>query len=172
MANIVYQSATDHINKHTYAVTVPPYVSGVHKQVLNGELFTPVYEAFDPFLFQRSRISISNMVSFNISKTPFTIIDDHDVLEILHQIDAYVEEVYELRHNKEISIYIEKILKLRPHIYKHFRRILNKHPQWYQAYDQGEGLFGTLQKLYKPLGIEVDLPKPLLEELAYPCQAG
>ncbi|CAM6031536.1 unnamed protein product, partial [Sphagnum compactum] len=62
-----------------------------------GIFFAPIYEAFDPNLPQRSMITIAKMIEYYISRVSFTILNDYDILLILHQIDAYVAEVYPMR---------------------------------------------------------------------------
>lgn len=163
---IIYASATDHINKHTYPATIPPYTFNIHPSVIKKDLFAPPYEVFDQNLPQKAMITIADMVSFVISNTTFTIINDYDVLAILHQIDSYVEEVYPLRMTKTVSEYIERILKLRVRIYTLFRRVLNRHPQWKAAYNHGDGIFKILLDLYSPLGMTVDVPNAMLDELS------
>ena len=163
---MIYISATDHINKHPYQVTVPPYIFSIHKPILSGDLFAPMYESFDSNMAQRAMITISKMVELNISSTSFTIIDDYDVLLILHQIDAYVGEVYPLMSDKAVAAYLERILKLRVRIYTIFRRVLNRRPQWKLAYSHGDNIFGIIAKLYRSIGISMDAPLAPFEELA------
>ena len=166
MSATIYPSATDHVNKNPYTVYVPPHVFNIHRQVLERELFAPPYEAFDAKQPQKARVTIAEMVSYVISNTTFTIADDYDVLVILHQIDAYVEEVFPLRGNKSVSSYIERILKLRSRIYTLFLRVLNKRPQWRSVYDRRQDIFAFILELYRPLGFEVDVPQGAIEELA------
>ena len=162
---MLYATATDHINNHPYAVYLPPHVLDIHKQVIGGDLFAPLYEASDTNLKQKSMIPIAKMVELSISETSFTVINDYDILLILHQIDAYVEEVYPLRSDPRIMPYIERILKLRSKVYLVFRRVLNWHPQWKSAYSHGNDIFGTILNLYKSIGISVGVPQGLLDDL-------
>lgn len=166
MTGIIYTSATEHINKHGYDVLLQPYAVKIHREVELGIFKTPIYEAMDHTVKQKSKISIAKMVELFISKSSFDIIDDHDVLDVLHHIDAYVEEVYPLKaSNPAIEKYLEKILQLRSRMYFLFRRVLNKHPQWKQAYQRQVGIFQVMAELYKPLNVNIDLPETLLDEL-------
>lgn len=162
---MLYPTATDHINKQTYSVLVPPHVMGIHKLVMEGVLFAPIYEAFDHNQPQTTKATIADMVSYVVSKTTFTIIDDYEVLVILHQIDAYVAEVYPLSTDPTISSYIEKILRLRSRVYSVFRKVLNRHPQWKTAYSDDGDVFSVITRLYQTIGISADAPQNLLEEL-------
>ena len=83
-----------------------------------------------------------------------------------HQIDAYVEEVHYGVKDKSYEFYLIRLLKLRDEIYKLFRRVLLRHPSWLKAYSHTENLFGIIERLYKPLGIAIDGPQSLLDELA------
>jgi len=164
---MIYATATDHINKHPYKLLIPPHVLSIHREALAGDLFAPFYESNDHRQFQRAMMPIARMVEFNISKTTFTIVDDYEVLEILHQIDAYVQEVLPLmRVDKSVVSYVEKILRLRARIYQLFRRVLNLHPDWKKVYSHGQNIFGVIVNLYRLLGISVDAPQALLDELS------
>ena len=162
---MIYKTATEHINRHPYKVLIPPHVMGIHAAVLNKQLFTPIYEPFDAHLSQSSMIPIAKMVEFVVSNTTFTIVEDYDVLAILHQIDAYVAEVYPLKIDKAISDYLQRILKLRQRVYPLFRRVLNRRTAWKEAYSQDTGLLFEMQKLYQLLGLPANGPKPFFEEL-------
>lgn len=162
---ILYASATDHINKHIYYVTVPGYYQDVHRETETGQLFAPVYEPFDSRAEQRAAITIARMVDLMIGRVPFTILDDKDVVQILHHIDAYVEEVFALRGDARITSYITKIIELRGFIYKLFRRVLNLHVEWKKAYSGNQGVFEIIQALYAPFGIPTDIPAGLLDAL-------
>jgi hypothetical protein len=162
----LYPSATAHINHHPYTAMIPPYIQIIPRVIETGIFFAPLYEAFDDKVPQRAKLTIAKMVEFVSSKTTFTIIDDYDVLAILHQIDAYVEEVYPLRADERVKTYLDKILLLRQRIYTVFRRVLNRHPQWKQAYIGEEDIFTIMRQLYRPFGIELGIPATLLEELA------
>lgn len=161
MANI-YITATDHINNHPYEVMVQ-----AHTTVnFSNKNTAPFYEPMDHTIPQKSRIPISKMVEYFISRSSFTIIHDKDVLEILHQIDAYVKEVYPLKNiNSEVEAYLEKILKFRERIYFLFRRVLNNHPQWKDSYKEQVGVFGVISELYSSIGMKVDVPESLMEDL-------
>jgi hypothetical protein len=163
---MIYLSATDHINKHPYCVHAPAYIQSIHKPIIAGDLFAPIYETFDTNQQQRMMIPIAKMVELSISNTIFTIIDDYDVLLILHQIDAYVKEVYQLISDKQVSSYVDRILKLRIRIYTLFRRVLNRRPDWKKAYGHGKNLFGMIEQLYQGLGITMNTPSAPLDELA------
>ena len=162
----LYPSATEHINRRPYVVLVPPHVLGIHKAVLEQDLFATPYEAHDEKQPQKAMVTIADMVAYVISSTTFTIVDDYDVLVILHQIDAYIEEVFPLRANKTVSTYIERILRLRARIYTLFCRVLNRHPQWKSVYGTRQDIFGFILELYRPLGLVVDVPQNAIEELA------
>lgn len=162
----LYPTATDHINKHPYTILVPPHVFDIHKDIQQGNLFAPPYEAFDSNIPQRARATISDMVTYVITNTTFTIVNDYDVLVILHQIDAYVEEVFHLRDNKTVATYIERILRLRARIYVLFRRVLNRHPQWKTSYMHEQGIFSFLSQLYGSIGVKADLPQTILDRLS------
>jgi hypothetical protein len=187
---MIYLTATEHINQQPYAVLIPPYVLDVHDAATAQESPTrihttvsqtlvlaqrvkiktlkmpaPVFEALDQNLRHRAMITINKMVEFSISRTTFTIVEDYDVLVILHQIDAYVEEVYHRLDDKAFSSYVDRLLALRERIYALFRRTLNYHPQWKTAYSHGDDIFGFLLRLYQPLGIRIDTPQSLLDEL-------
>ena len=161
----IYATATDHVNNHVYDVMVQPHFVGVPRLVEEGLFFAPFYEPYDHILKQKSKITIAKMVELFISNSSFDIIEDRDVLYILHTIDSYVEEVYHLRTDDTVGKYIEKILKLRARIYTLFRIVLNRHPQWKQAYQKQIGVFEILRTLYSPLGGLPDLPETLLEQL-------
>jgi hypothetical protein len=166
MTVIVYASATDHINLHPYDVMVQPHFISLHKEVEKGTFKHPIYEAFDPNLKQKSRITINKMVELYISKSSFDIFDDKDVLSVLHHIDAYVEEVYPLKAtNEEVSRYIDRILELRSRIYFLFCRVLNAHPLWKAVYEQRRGIFSIIAEIYGPMGMATDLPETMLKEL-------
>lgn len=162
MATTIYATATDHINKHPYDVMVQAHFAGIHRLVEQKIFLSPIYEAFDSNALQKSKITIAKMVELFISKSSFNVIEDKDVLYILHQIDCYVEEVYHLKNDDKVQKYIEQILKLRERIYFLFRRVLNLHPQWKQAYQQQIGVFQIISQLY---GKNHDLPETLLEDL-------
>jgi len=144
---------------------IPPHIQNIHRQVERGIFFAPIYEPFDQHTPQRSKITIAKMVEFVVSRTSFTIVEDHDVLSILHQIDAYVEEVYMLRTDDRVRAYIEKILALRVRIYIVFRRVLNRHPQWKQAYIGKDSIFTIMAALYRPFGVDLGIPSTMLESL-------
>jgi len=164
---MIYASATDHINNHPYMVTVPPYIQKLPTPVLRREIISPIYEAFDDKLPQRSMITIAKMVELYTTKTPFTILEDYDVLLILHQIDAYVSEVCGIvREHHDVQIYVQKILRFRDRIYKLFLRVLNHHPQWKSVYNHKKNIFDTISELYKSLGLSVDTSLSLIEELS------
>jgi hypothetical protein len=164
---MIYATATDHINKHPYKLLVPPHVLAIHREALIGDLFAPLYESYDHKQPQRAMMPIARMVEFVISKTVFTIVDDYEVLEILHQIDAYVEEVLPLmRGDKAVASYVEKILRLRVRIYQLFRRVMSLHPDWKKVYSHGQNIFGVITQLYQLLGLSVDAPQNLFEELS------
>lgn len=185
---ILYPTATDHINKHPYGVMLPPHaldvpvetgrrrppvtaltmISGTLVQRTRHTIATtpgPIYEPFDERLSQRARVTIAHMVTLVMSETPFTILDDYDVLTILHQIDAYVAETYPLRSEPAVTAYFERILKLRSRIYALFRRVLNHRPQWKTAYTEEQGLLGVLRDLYRSFGMSGGLPQTLLDDL-------
>lgn len=165
MTNL-YITATEHINKHPYEVMIQPHIAISFGPKFNGKHIAPLYEPFDAAALQKSRISIAKMVEYFVSKSSFTIINDRDVIEILHQIDAYVAEVYgEKSVNPEIEKYLEKILKLRDRIYFLFRRVLNLHPQWKTAYHQQIGVFNVMAELYRAIGMQIAVPETLMESL-------
>ena len=163
---IYYATATDHLNKCPYDVLVPPHFAvKVTKEVEAGLFHTPFYEPIDAFALQKSKITIAHMIELSATQARFIVIDDKDVLSILHHIDLYIQEVLPLRDRPEVKKYIEKILPFRQRTYFLFRRIMNKHPQWKEAYSHREGVFDVLAKLYRGLGVSVNLPETLLEEL-------
>lgn len=168
MATILYASATDHINKHPYDVYVQAHFSGIHPEVERGIFKTPIYEPMDPNAKQRSSITISKMVELFTSKSSFDIAKDQDVVAILHHIDSYVEEIYPMKdRDAAIQPYIDKIINLRGRIYLLFRRVMNLHPEWRKAYSGQVGVFQIIVDLYRPLGLKLDLPETLIEELRY-----
>ncbi len=164
--SIIYATATEHVNRHIYRVLVPGYHQSIHRTVELGIFKTPIYEPFDDREFQHSAMTIANMVECVIGRVSFKIINDQDVLHILHHIDAYVEEVFPLRGTKEVQIYIEKILNLRTHVYRMFRFVLNRHEDWKVAYTKGVGVFDFIRELYTAIGISVDAPATLISTLA------
>ena len=166
MASIIYATATDHVNLHPYSVSVPAHFATViHRSVEEGNLFAPIYEPFDSRQQQSSMITIAKMVEFVISSTTFTITKDYDVLEILHQIDAYIDEVFPMINDKIVSTYVDRVLRLRSRIYVLFRRILNRRPQWQSAYGHENTLFEMLAEVYRPLGVSFKSPQTLFEDL-------
>jgi hypothetical protein len=163
---MIYLTATDHINKHPYKVMVPPSVQIIPEVVLTGKLFAPIYQAFDPNMMQHGMYPIAQLVEFCITDTPFIIQDDYDVLKILHQIDAYMVEVFPLRGNPEVSAFMTRILQCRAKIYVVFRRVLNRRPNWKTLYDHQDNIFGAIAKLYQSSGMTISMPQTMFEELA------
>ena len=163
---VLYRSATEHINKYPYAVLVPPHFAvKIGNEIESGLIKAPFYQPDDDRAVQRSRITIAHMVELFESKMPFTVIEDSDVLSILHHIDAYVEEIKPIYYQPEIKTYVGKILKLRDRIYFLFRRVMAIHPQWKTAYQDQQGIFDVLSSLYAAMGYQGTLPDTLLEEL-------
>lgn len=158
----VYITATEHINKRPY-----PALIQAHLAVNFGPKgHAPFYEPFDSNSMQRSAITIAKMVELFTSKSSFIIVNDMDVIEILHQIDAYIAEVYPLKDRDEaVDKYIERILLLRDRIYFLFRRILNLHPQWKESYQDQVGVFSVMAELYRSIGVNIELPESLMEDL-------
>lgn len=161
MSNI-YASATAFINNHPYDVMIQAHLT----VKFSSKGLAPIYEPYDPNILQKSKIPIAKMVELYTSKSSFTIINDMDVIDILHRIDAYVAEVYPLKSmNTEVETYLSRILTLRDRIYFLFRRVLNHHPQWKTSYQNRPGIFNALSILYGAIGIKLDLPESLMEDL-------
>ena len=145
----IYLSATEFINNRPYDLRVPSYYDPA--QVEN-----PIFIDEDPRSFVRTRLPIAHMVEMRATKVPFDIADDKDVLDILHHIDAYIEEV---QHSAAISVpiksYISKIILLRTDVYRIFLKCMKRHPDWQQAYDNQSGIMAIITKLYGAMGIDV-----------------
>lgn len=163
---IVYATSTDHINKCPYDVLVPPHFAiKIAKEVETKVFHAPFYEPIDSLALQKSKITIAHMVELTATQSRFIVLHDEDVLSILHHTDAYIQEVLPLRDRPEVKKYIDRVLPFRQRTYFLFRRIMNNHPQWKEAYSQREGVFDVLARLYRGMGVSVNLPETLLEEL-------
>ncbi len=161
----IYPTARDHINKQTYDAMVAPSVFPIHPLIQDGTFSTPFYEPFDHRLPQKSKITIATMVEYAISQVEFTIIDDHDVVVILHQMDAYIEETWVLRGQAAVRSYLNKMLTLRERFYVLFRRVMNRHPQWKQAYIGEQDILSYMREIYQALGFIINTPDTLLAAL-------
>lgn len=157
----IFATATDHFNIHVYACMIPQYyMSDIPQIVKDGFLTTPIYDSEDTKAMGRSLITISRMVQLKITKVPFQIIRDRDVLEILHAIDNYLKEVNKL-DDPVVKKYIKNVLQLRPDIYHNFRKILNRHPVWKEAYMGQTPMVSTLTSLYGLLNMDISMVDPL-----------
>jgi hypothetical protein len=71
------------------------------------------------------------------------------VIRIFHAIDAYLFEVKDsIPINPTIRAYVEKILGLRQQSFINFARMLNRRPEWREAYSQGSERLLKLFELF------------------------
>ena len=183
----LYSSATEHINKHQYDVLVPGYYTAPPQSAPSAQMVVsrmcgnlmmskstyeetpipPIFVSDDPHAFYKSKKAIYEMVDMMSSKVPFTITHDHDVLDILHSIDAYIEEAHPSASiNQEVASYMGKIIILRKRIYTLFRRVLNRHPDWKEKYREQEGITAIIEQMYNIIGIPVPTLTNTVESLA------
>jgi len=154
----IYNSFTDHINMALYDLRVPSTTANVPQAVLDGDflampsvldsffcnhdeideadeetgLLRTVYEDISETFFTRR--TINNMVQFNKSKILFTIVNDMDVLYILHNIDGYLREIKNLLNETEVREYVRDLIFLRENIVTLAKRVLNIHKDWKEKY--------------------------------------
>lgn len=153
----IYCSATEHLNKHPYLLKIPiSYDPAVVTGVAPDEYteYVRKLQPSDPCIMVRSMLPISHMIEMCVTKVPFEITHDRDVLEILHQIDAYLEEVSDrIAVNPQVKAYVAKVMQLRPKVYRLFKIKLNQHPEWRKAYREESGIISIIEDMYRNLGV-------------------
>ncbi len=154
---MIYTSASAHVNTHPYDLITPVYYNGGQPiEYLTGEV-APIYNPIYSDAQVRSRWPIKNMIDMFITKTPFIIVHDRDVVAIFHTLDNYLLEVQDsVKLNiTEVVEYVKKILSFRVVMYDRFRKVLNKNPEWKKAYWSGEdGVKLVFELLNKIFGLE------------------
>lgn len=157
----VYATATEYFNKQTFDCLVPQYyIPDIPDIIKSGFLSTPIYDPGELQSMGRTGVSASLMVKFKLTKVPFIIVNDKDVLHVLHIIDNYLEEVGDLP-DPTVQKYIENVLKLRPDIYKLFRSKLEEHPVWKEAYMGQNQMAKAVTSIYEMLGMSTNAVDPI-----------
>ena len=136
----VYINPADHLNEYTYRVGVPAYAIRQPNEYYTEEL-APLAKPFDASDRTETRMCIARLLQLFESKTPFIITRDVDVVEIFHRIDAYLEAMQTrvMDGDGQYISYCRRLVEFRKVFYRRlFLKVLNKHPDWKQAY-AGEG---------------------------------
>lgn len=144
----IYLTAADHINHHPYQLMVPAYYAPVGDAVLSGEV-APIYQPIDGHVRGVAWMPIKQMVIMYNTGVGFDLVKEMDIATILHQIDAYLEEVYETaKVDERVRQYLIRIKPLRDRFYICFLRLLNKHPELKKIYSgEDKGIMKLLQEM-------------------------
>lgn len=140
---LIYASATDHFNLRGFKINRPAYYDPAVqscKAITSGEV-RPIYMPDVPDARVYSLMPCCDLMDMAVSRVPFEIINDRDVLEILHTCDNYLMEI---RQQVEAGSYLhvsvaKNVAILRSKIYRLFRTVLNRHPDWKEKYIHGQG---------------------------------
>lgn len=99
----------------------------------------PIYTPMFADARTRSMITIAQMIDMYVTKVQFEIPTDRDVMTIFHSLDSYALEVERMvsEGNQEVIRYLRKVYDFRSVMYQRFRRVLNLHPDYKEAYYKG-----------------------------------
>ena len=154
----IYATATDHFNYHVYDVEIPLYYNfDIPPEVSDGFFSEPLYFESDIAATGKARLPIEKLVQLRLTNTPFSIINDKDVLYIFHSIDNYLLEVAPfIKSDESIKKYVKSVLLLRTDCYRLFCRCLNKHPLWKEKYLGNSPMVNKISRLYRSLDLKFD----------------
>ncbi|CAM6000869.1 unnamed protein product [Sphagnum balticum] len=108
---------------------------------------------------------ICNMIDMCATRTSFTICQDKDIVEILHYVDAYIAEAkFSAEHREDVRLYLKKVLFFRQKLYPLFNRILNRHPEWREAYTGKSTMAALMTELAAKIGWNLTSTEALEQE--------
>lgn len=125
----IYETPADHLSHRPYAVMCPEYHMRQPHEVVAG-ILDPIFDPFDADAEVRANKTIVALTQMVKMRTPFTILDDMDVLLMLSEIDAYYMQARALPQTEELRIFLNDLNALRDRLVGLSKRVLKKHPDW------------------------------------------
>lgn len=134
--NPLYFKVEDYIDRRPYDVAIPDGYRNIpvhDPDVMKyfGDLFMP--NVGHTFLTP-SKVTIRKMIDLYTSQIEFEIINDIDVLDIMHYLNAYFEKTYDKREIPEYKVYYAIAMPYYNWIRSRATIVLNKHPDWKKSY--------------------------------------
>lgn len=129
-----YASAADHLQYHPYLVNASQADQGVKYEEW---MHLPMFEPLDPSQRVRTQMTISDMIKiYHRGKTSFAILNEEDVLRIRHEMDAYLQELYDkdIMGQPDVKSFLQKFYPWRERVGILSERVLNRHPKWRDRY--------------------------------------
>lgn len=138
---LIYFSAQQHFNERKYKINQPAYYAtqAAQSKAIYTDGIKPIYEPIVPEAKVYAMVPICDMVDMAISRVPFQILQDRDVVEILHMIDNYLLEVrVPIESGNGVFVrYAHNVIILREQIFKIFRSVMHRHKDWRAKYEMG-----------------------------------
>lgn len=157
---LVYPTLYDHLTKYTYLVKVPSWIDGDYEEVLDGFL-APIISADQNTTseMQYSRRSISSMIEFLKKDAYFTIVDDQDVLEIKHYLEAFVlDELAGTAITEEVIEFMKYASELHKRLVTLSVRILRKNRTLREYYFKNSRKISGIQTAMTTNGMDMSAP--------------